>query len=238
MTLAEQTFNGVEHVVVDIEGTTSRSSFVFDVMFPYAAERFSPWLEAHGDEPATAEIIRQVGDEIDVEAPSHDLVVTTLTEWVAEDRKITPLKTLQGLIWEDAFASGALVSDFYPDALVAMSAWHDAGLPISVYSSGSALAQRNWYAHTPEGDHTPWISGYFDTANAGPKREESSYRAIAAALDIAPEHLLFCSDVVAELDAASAAGWQVVRVRREGEPHAQGESAYPEVAEMTDISLR
>ena len=237
MTLAEQVFRGVEHVVVDIEGTTSRSSFVFDVMFPYATERFPQWLDEHGHEPATAEVIAQIGEEICVPDLSSEVALETLNKWVAADRKITPLKTLQGLIWEDAFASGALVSDFYPDALVAMAHWHAAGVPISVYSSGSTLAQRNWYAHTPEGDHTPWITDYFDTANAGPKRDESSYRAIAQALRMAPEQLLFCSDVVAELDAAGAAGWQVVRVRREGEPHAQGESSYPEVAEMTDIIL-
>lgn len=237
MTLAEQTFSGIEHVIVDIEGTTSRSSFVFDVMFPYATERFDAWLESHGGEPDTAQIIAQVGAEIEVTDPTPQQVTEALRAWVAEDRKITPLKTLQGLIWEDAFTTGALVSDFYPDALTAMAGWHAAGIPISVYSSGSALAQRNWYAHTPEGDHTAWITDYFDTANAGPKRERASYVAIAQALGIAPRSLLFCSDVVAELDAASAAGWQVVRVRRSGEPHAEGASTYPEVADMTAITL-
>ncbi len=237
MTLAEQTFTGIKCIVVDIEGTTSRSSFVFDVMFPYATDRFDDWIADHGDEPATAEVITQVGVEIGVDEPSTGQVLDALRAWVAEDRKITPLKTLQGLIWEDAFASGALVSDFYPDALDVMGRWHDAGLAMAVYSSGSVLAQRNWYAHTPEGNHTNWMTGYFDTANAGPKREEASYRAIAEQLDLSPQHLLFCSDVVAELDAASAAGWQVVRVRRDGEPHALGDSDYPEVAEMTAIRL-
>ena len=99
------------------------------------------------------------------------------------------------------------------------------------------LAQRNWYAHSPEGDLTGWITDYYDTANAGPKRESSSYRAIAAAIGADPGRLLFCSDVVAELDAAREAGWQVVRVRRPGEPHAVEDSAYPEVTEMTQIHL-
>lgn len=230
-------FTGVRHVVVDIEGTTSASAFVFDVLFPYATQRFGPWLDAHGDEPETAVIIAQVGGEIGVADPSRERVVAALTDWVAEDRKATPLKTLQGLIWEQGFASGELVSHFFPDALEALRDWHASGLPISVYSSGSVLAQRNWYAHSPGGDLTPWISGYYDTANAGPKREVASYRAIAEAIGADPSTLLFCSDVVAELDAASEAGWQVVRVRRPGEPHAVQDSAYPEVAEMTDIRL-
>lgn len=237
MTVAEASFRDVAHIVVDIEGTTSRSAYVYDVLFPYATARFDDWLAAHADDPAVRQIVDQVGAEIGVTDPTRDQVVRALTEWVAEDRKVTPLKTLQGLIWQEGFDSGELVSDFYPDALDALAAWHGSGLPISVYSSGSILAQRNWYAHSPAGDLTPWISGYYDTANAGPKREASSYAAIAAAIGAAPETLLFCSDVIAELDAARAAGWQVVRVRRPGEPHAAEDSAYPEVAEMTAISV-
>ena len=230
-------FTGVRHVIVDIEGTTSASAFVYDVLFPYARERFAPWIDVHANETETAAVIASVGAEIGVGDPSHDQVVEALTEWTDADRKVTPLKTLQGLIWEQGFANGDLTSHFFPDAITALRDWHDAGLPISVYSSGSVLAQRNWYAHSPAGDLTPWMSDYYDTANAGPKRESSSYRAIAEAIDADPGSLLFCSDVVAELDAASQAGWQVVRVRRAGEPHAVEDSAYPEVNEMTDIHL-
>jgi enolase-phosphatase E1 len=231
-------FTGVQHVVVDIEGTTSASAFVFDVLFPYAAERFPAWLVEHAGEADTDRIVAEVAREASLSDPSIDDVVAVLRAWVAEDRKATPLKELQGLIWEEGFSQGDLISDFFPDALVALRAWHEAGLPISVYSSGSALAQRNWYAHSPAGDLTAWMSGYYDTANAGPKREAESYRAIADAIGAGPSALLFCSDVVAELDAASAAGWQVVRVRRDGEPHAVEDSAYPEVSEMTDIRLQ
>lgn len=230
-------FTGVDHVVVDIEGTTSASAFVFDVLFPYAADRFPAWLDEHAGEADRERIVAAVASEAGLADASTDAITATLRTWVAEDRKATPLKELQGLIWEQGFADGELVSDFFPDALVALSQWHDAGLPISVYSSGSVLAQRNWYAHSPEGDLTDWIAGYYDTANAGPKRESASYRAIAEAIGAEPGRLLFCSDVVAELDAARDAGWQVVRVRRLGEPHAVEDSTYPEVAEMTDIRL-
>ena len=230
-------FTGVRHVVVDIEGTTSASAFVFDILFPYATERFPAWLSEHAGEADTDRIAREVAREAGLVDPTSDEVVAVLRQWVAEDRKVTPLKELQGLIWEEGFARGELVSDFFPDALVALRAWHDAGLPISIYSSGSVLAQRNWYAHSPAGDLTSWIAGYYDTANAGPKREERSYRAIAEAIGADPATLLFCSDVVAELDGAADAGWQVVRVRRPGEPHAVADSTYPEVAEMTDIHL-
>lgn len=230
-------FSDVRHVVVDIEGTTSASAFVYDVLFPYASERFGDWLEQHAGEAETDRIVAEVEREAGLSDPSADEIVATLRGWVAEDRKVTPLKELQGLIWEEGLANGELISDFFPDALLALRSWNAAGLPISVYSSGSVLAQRNWYAHSPEGDLTGWITDYYDTANAGPKRESSSYRTIAAAIGVDPGRLLFCSDVVPELDAAREAGWQVVRVRRPGEPHAVEDSAYPEVTEMTDIQL-
>ena len=237
MTVAEPAFGGIRHVIVDIEGTTSGSTYVYDVLFPYATARFDGWLQAHADDPEVRAIVAEVGREIGVADPTHAQVVQALTDWVGEDRKVTPLKTLQGLIWQEGFDSGELVSDFYPDALIALRAWHEAGLPISVYSSGSVLAQRNWYAHTPEGDLTPWIAGYYDTANAGPKRDSASYQVIAEAMGVPLGSLLFCSDVVAELDAASDAGWQVVRVRRPGEAHVREDSAYPEVADMTAIRI-
>lgn len=237
MTVAEATFSDIDHVVVDIEGTTSRSTYVYDVLFPYATERFGPWLAAHDSEPQVRGILDEIAREMGMPRPAREQVVDALREWVAADRKVTPLKTLQGLIWQEGFDGGELISDFYPDALDALGSWHESGVPISVYSSGSVLAQRNWYAHSPAGDLSAWISGYFDTANAGPKREASSYRAIAQAIGADPSTLLFCSDVVAELDAAREAGWQVVRVRRPGEPHAAPDSGYPEVAEMTAIRL-
>lgn len=237
MTVAEVTFEGVAHVVVDIEGTTSRSTYVYDVLFPYATERFESWLAAHDDEAHVREVLDAIAQESGLVEPTREQVVGVLRDWVVADRKVTALKTLQGLIWQEGFESGELVSDFYPDALDALRSWHDAGVAVSVYSSGSVLAQRNWYAHSPAGDLSAWMSGYYDTANAGPKREASSYHAIAESIGADPSTLLFCSDVVAELDAARDAGWQVVRVRRPGEPHADHDSGYPEVAEMTAIRL-
>lgn len=230
-------FSGVDAVVLDIEGTTSASAYVYDVLFPYAEERFAPWLASHGDDPATRQVMADIGAEIGVTDLTEEEGIATLRGWVAEDRKVTPLKTLQGLIWEEGFASGALESHFFADALVALRAWHEAGLALYVYSSGSVLAQRNWYAHTPVGDLSSWISGYFDTANAGPKREVASYEAIAREVNRDPAGLLFCSDVVAELDAAAAAGWQVVHVRRNGEPHSAIAGEHSEVAAMTDIEI-
>ena len=80
------------------------------------------------------------------------------------------------------------------------------------------------------------IVAYFDTVNAGAKRDGGSYTAIAAALGVAPDTALFLSDVPAELDAAVAAGWRAIGVRRPGEP-AEGWDfgAHPVVSSFAEV---
>ena len=116
-------------VLTDIEGTTSSISFVADVLFPYARERLADYVAAHPAE--TAPILAEV------RAIEPGDPVATLIRWIDEDRKITPLKTLQGMIWEGGYRSGAFATHFYADAVEGLRRWHAAGLGLYVYSSGS-----------------------------------------------------------------------------------------------------
>jgi enolase-phosphatase E1 len=197
-------------IVLDIEGTTSATSFVVDRLFSYSAKHFAGWLAEHGDEPDTGAAVAEIRDVIGEPDAGAGRIVEVLQGWLAEDRKETPLKTLQGLIWQDGFASGELTSHFYDDVIPRLRAWRAAGLALYVFSSGSVAAQRSWFGHSPEGDLRPLLSGYFDTANAGPKQVADSYRSIARAIGIDPQRLVFLSDAVGELDAARAAGWRTV----------------------------
>jgi len=88
---------------------------------------------------------------------------------------------------------------------VAFERWRKAGIIIAIFSSGSVLAQKLLFGRTTAGDLTSFIKDYFDTTT-GPKREAQSYRAIANALGLAPEQIVFVSDITEELDAAAAAG--------------------------------
>ena len=139
------------------------------------------------------------------------------------------------MIWEAGFAAGDLVAHIYDDVPDALRAWHERGVPVFVYSSGSVLAQRLWFAHTPFGDLTPLLAGYFDTRSAGAKREPSSYAAITAAIALPPDRTMFASDSAAELDAAKAAGWRTVHVRRPDEdvPPAHG---HPESVDLGAVA--
>ena len=142
-------------ILTDIEGTTSSIAFVAETLFPYARERLPAFVAAHPDEaaPILAEVAAmEPGDP-----------VATLTRWIDEDRKATPLKTLQGMIWADGYRERAFTGHIYPDAAAALRRWHEAGIALYVFSSGSVAAQKLLFGHSDAGDLTPLFSGYFDT---------------------------------------------------------------------------
>lgn len=142
---------------------------------------------------------------------------------MARDRKSTGLKALQGLIWETGYTKGELRGHVFADVPPALAAWHEAGVRLRVFSSGSRRAQQLLFAHSEHGDLTPLLDGFHDTTT-GPKLERSSYLAIAEAFALPPEDLLYLSDVAGELDAAAAAGYRTALLERPGNrPQRRGE---------------
>ena len=193
----------VDFVLLDIEGTTTPIAFVHDVLFPYARIRVRAYLE---ETAAFDPEIRQIVEDLRAEAPASEADVLSYVYWLMDrDRKSGPLKSLQGRIWEQGYATGALKGEVYPDVPEAFARWTAAGVRIGIYSSGSVLAQKLLFANSTAGDLSRFISGYFDTA-VGAKKEAVSYRRIVEALGITASRVLFVSDVVGELDAAREAG--------------------------------
>ncbi|MBW4720639.1 acireductone synthase [Saccharothrix obliqua] len=209
-----------EWVVLDIEGTLSATDQVLVVLYDYARPRLGPWIDEHGDDPVVAEAVARIRELSGVDGGTAELV-RVLHGWMDEDRKATPLKTLQGLIWQRGYAEGDLVAEFFPDVVPALRAWHADGVKLAVFSSGSVAGQVAFFGHTTDGDLRGLFEHHFDTVNAGPKREADSYRAISAVLG--STDVTFYSDVPAELDAAAEAGWRTVGVARPGEPHADAD---------------
>lgn len=195
-------------VLTDIEGTTTRISFVKDVLFPFARARLPAFLAEHaGREDVAAELA-----EVRRQAPGRP-ELETLLGWMDADAKITPLKALQGMIWAEGYADGTLRGDLYPDVAPCLRRWAGAGVRLAVFSSGSVPAQRQIFGHSVAGDITGLFSGFFDT-RVGGKREPDSYGRLAIALGLPPAEALFLSDVEAELDAAAAAGMRTCQLVR------------------------
>lgn len=209
-------------ILTDIEGTTTSLAFVSETLFPFARARIGAFVRDRENAPevaaSLAETRRLMGAP---EAPLEE-VIERLERWIDEDRKATPLKALQGLLWEHGYRAGELVGHIYDDAVDRLVAWHGRGLRLYVYSSGSVLAQRLLFSHSRAGDLTPLLAGHFDT-ETGPKAEPASYRRIVAALahdpalvpPVEPAEVLFLSDAPPELEAARAAGLKTVQLLRE-----------------------
>jgi enolase-phosphatase E1 len=210
--------------LLDIEGTTSSVSYVYDVLFPYAHERLRGFLAAHWDDEQVQRSRELIARDSGLSSVTQSLesLVSHLERLMETDAKATGLKDLQGLIWRDGFLSGALTAHVYPDVAPALAAWTAAGRTVCIFSSGSVAAQQLFMKHSVLGDLTRFVSGYYDTT-IGPKRSASSYTAIAAEMRRPPGEILFISDAVAELDAAASAGLQTALARRPGNaPTAEG----------------
>jgi enolase-phosphatase E1 len=109
----------------------------------------------------------------------------------------------------------------YPDATEYLKKWHDSGLPLYVYSSGSVKAQELFFGYSQDGNLLPLFKGHFDTLMGG-KRETQSYRNILAELQkthtgLNAADVLFLSDIEEELDAAKEAGMQTVWLLRDSD---------------------
>ncbi|CAM2065430.1 acireductone synthase [Sulfidibacter corallicola] len=205
----------VQAVVTDIEGTTSSISFVKDILFPYARKHLEGFVTERGNEPEVKAILDDARREAGTPDADGAAIAATMIRWIDEDRKVTPLKALQGLIWEKGYRDGDYQAHLYEDAHRHLERWSKSGLDLYIFSSGSIKAQKLMFEHTTYGDLRPWFKGYFDTTT-GPKKEASSYRAIAKSIGLAPERILFLSDIVEELDAATAAGMQTRWLIRDG----------------------
>jgi enolase-phosphatase E1 len=224
----------IRAIVTDIEGTTSSLSFVKDVLFPYARARMAAFVREHAQDPDVALQLEAVRREAGDPALVQEAVIQQLIAWIDQDRKITPLKALQGMIWEDGYRRGDFQGHVYPDAVRALSDWKARGLALYVYSSGSVQAQKLLFAYSRFGDLTPLFAGYFDT-NVGGKLELGSYCAIAASIGLAPAEMLFLSDVRAELDAAAAAGCRTRWLVREGIPDPN--AVHCQVRDFAEITI-
>jgi len=223
----------IRAILTDIEGTTSSLRFVHDVLFPYARAHMADFVRCNAEDPRVVPYLNDVrllaGEDLDL-----DGIIAQLIAWIDADEKITPLKALQGRIWEEGYDKGAFTGHVYPDAVRCLERWSGSGLRLYVFSSGSVQAQQLLFAHSDAGDLTPLFSGYYDT-RIGNKRDPGAYTAIAADIGLPPQDILFLSDTGAELDAARAAGMHTTWLVRDATPDPA--AAHPQFSDFDAIEL-
>ena len=235
-------------ILLDIEGTTTPIAFVTATLVPYARAHIRSYLERHGDSPQYVSLLEGFRREHAADAQARRPVppwsgigaaargsVEAYCEWLmAHDRKSPALKELQGYIWEEGYRRGELVAPVYPDVPVAFERWCADGKSLGIFSSGSVLAQRWLFRCSTAGDLRRHLQWYFDT-HTGAKQDARSYERIARETHNATGDILFISDVVAELDAARAAGMKTVLALRPGN-HAQPDNDHRAVTSFEELT--
>lgn len=245
-------------ILLDIEGTTCPVSFVASVLFPYARERLASYLDINHGDPEVQELLaatqaalavdpnpevqalQQVSpipanqEQLQPEQTNAPLVA--YLQWLIDhDIKFPALKELQGRIWASGYACGDLIAPLFDDVAPILRRWHRDGYQLAVYSSGSVAAQQLLYRHSNNGNLEGLFSHWLDT-RTGPKQQSASYGAIAKMLMLEPAQILFVSDAIAELEAASAVGMAVHFSDREGNP-ARAPGPFMAIKSLADIEL-
>ncbi len=225
----------IDFVLTDIEGTTTSISFVYEVLFPYFRENISQLKSMmHLDE--VSEAFQQTSEIIQEEegrsVTDTDELIAILLQWSLEDRKIKPLKTLQGFLWKTGYESGEILGHVFPDVPLALKTWKNEGIQMGVFSSGSVAAQKLIFGYSDHGDLTPYFATYFDI-NTGGKRDAQTYQIIADKIGVSNNRILFLSDIVEELVAADEAGFQTIQLVRAGNTA----NWKPHVSDFSEIQI-
>lgn len=203
-------------IVMDIEGTTSSIRFVKDVLFAYAEQFLPEFVRENKDERDVARQLRSMSDKTGISIRDTEALIEQLLEWMREDKKVTELKMLQGMVWERGYKQGEYQAHIYPDVPEKLTEWRDKDINLYIYSSGSEKAQRLFFRYSKFGDLRLNFAGHFDTT-LGPKKEAESYRRLAEAVALPASEMVFISDVEPELDAAAEAGMKTIYIVRKEE---------------------
>jgi enolase-phosphatase E1 len=233
--------DGIDCIVLDIEGTITPITFVHDVLFPYARAHVRQYLGDTFECSQTQSDLKLLFEQsakdrsdassaafadapevvIDLASHSQDEIIASAVCYVEycmdRDRKVGALKTLQGHIWTRGYETAAFLGAVFPDVAAALQRWKSAGKTIYIYSSGSVEAQQLLVRYSSSGDLRNFFSDYFDT-KIGDKKDAGSYVRISKEVHCSPSEILFISDNVDELRAATAAGFQVALAVRPGNP--------------------
>ncbi|MGB0455172.1 MAG: acireductone synthase [Bacteriovoracaceae bacterium] len=200
----------------DIEGTTTSVDFVYEVLFPYAKDNLEVyWKENYSQLGDVIELVREtvLSEKLEENYSDPKEYFSLLEKWIDQDRKHTGLKLLQGKMWKLGYESGELEAHFFEDFPPFLEKLKSRDKKIGIYSSGSVQAQKLIFQYSEFGDLSSYIGHNFDT-QVGAKGDVSSYQTIISEIQCLPERVIFFSDVIMELDAASSSGMRAIHSLR------------------------
>lgn len=228
----------VKYALLDIEGTTTPITFVKDILFPYSVANFKDYLESSWNEKETQDDLIELNRDFPVDTRDKKKiadVVAFLKQCVAEDRKCSYLKNIQGRIWDKGYKCGELKSEVYEDVLRFFQRSKRDNIKIAIYSSGSRNAQKLLFRYSNLGDLREYISCYFDTT-VGQKQQTESYREIMKTLGVDSAHeVMFVTDIPGEGKAAELAGMRSVLAERPGNAAVSADHKFTRVSTFDSL---
>ena len=93
-------------VLIDIEGVVLPMAFMTETLMPLATQRLGSYIVEHAEDEEVEEALEETGRLMggyDLEPAQAE---SLLLRWMKQGRKATPLKILQGLVWQEAYDSG------------------------------------------------------------------------------------------------------------------------------------
>ncbi|KAG8233041.1 hypothetical protein J437_LFUL004262 [Ladona fulva] len=210
-------FNKIKCIISDVEGTTTSLAFVRNTLKSYFLDNLHEHLTKNWDDSELQDILLKTKFETDSsDSISNIEDACSFIIRLSDTEPITySFRQLQARIWSEGYSSGELKGHLFPDVVPAFKRWSQDGKRIFLYSSGLELSQKLLFTNSIAGNVLEIISGCFDTT-VGSKYEPNSYDMILKKLECQPGEVIFFSDSIKEVKAASKAGVIAVIMDREG----------------------
>ena len=96
----------VRAVLIDLEGVVLPMAFMTETLTPLAAQRLGSYIAEHAEDEEVEEALEETGRLMGGYELDPTQAESLLLRWMKQGRKATPLKILQGLVWQEAYRQG------------------------------------------------------------------------------------------------------------------------------------
>lgn len=216
-------------IILDIEGTTTSTSYYPSAVAPYIRNNTETYLKNHWNEEHVQSIVKDLRQQA-LQNPQMPKILDPRQASLGEVQKSAlnhieflfrtntttiALLYFQMYIWLDGQMRGQLKTHIFRDVAEMMYKWKmEDKIAIYIYSSARADVQMLMFACTEYGSLLHLIDGHFDS-KIGTKTANDTYHRIAQAIQQPPQNIAFFTDDAKEARSAKNVGYKVMLVKRE-----------------------
>ena len=235
-------------IILDIEGTTTSSTYYPSSVAPYIRNNTENYLKSHWNDEHVQSIVKDLRQQAALNPDMPKILdkgqgtlfeiqrsVLNHIEFLFRTSTTTiALLYFQMYIWLDGQMKGILKTHIFQDVAEMMYRWKvEEKIAIYIYSSARADVQMLMFACTEYGSLLHLIDGHFDS-KIGTKTVNETYNRIAQAIQLPPQSIIFLTDDAKEARSAKSSGFKVLLVRRERKTFSPIEQAQFEVVNSFD----